>query len=117
MVESAGEPAPTLSPGGVDATAAGADANKNVRILLLLFAHEHDDSLTLAEAAAIAPFFEQFRYMAHERLAPDEYVDAFAPNVTVEDRRSVVRPRSTPLTPARVREIEAEWRRRLAAGR
>lgn len=110
-------PAPTLSPGGVDATAADADANKNVRILLVLFAHEHDDSLTLAEAAAIAPFFEQFRYMAHERLAPDEYVDAFAPNVTVEDRRTVVRPRSTPLTPARVREIEAEWRRRLAAGR
>lgn len=110
-------PAPELSPSAAEAAKAGADATKNVRILLVLFAYERDDSLTLAEVAAIPRFFEQFRYMAHERLAPAEYVDAFAPNVTVEDRRTVLRPRATPLTPARVREIEAEWRRRLSEQR
>jgi arabinofuranosyltransferase len=99
-------------PGAPPATTAGV-----VRLLLLLFADTDPDSLSLAETAGIAPFFTGMRFMAHERIAPADYVQALDPNVTVEQRRVVVRPRAVPLTAERVRAIEAEWRERTLAAR
>lgn len=75
--------------------------------LMLLFAVEDPERLTAAEAQQIVPFFEDLRFMGHG-LAPPEYVSAFAPNVTVVDRKVVVRKREVPLTVARVRAIEQE---------
>ncbi|MBX3462136.1 MAG: hypothetical protein KF830_03120, partial [Planctomycetes bacterium] len=98
--------------------ARAADVASVVDTLLLLFADERPDALTSGEAQRIAPFFAELRFMAHSRLAPAEYVAAFAPNVTVAAGRATVHPRATPLTGDRVRAIEAEWRRRLGgAGR
>jgi hypothetical protein len=51
--------------------------------------------------------------MGHDRMAPAEYVNAFDPNVTVVDRKVVVRKRDVPLTAARVRAIEQEWRAKM----
>jgi hypothetical protein len=60
----------------------------------------------------VGPFFGSLRFMAHERLAPQAYVEDLDPNVHVTGREVVTRTREVPLTPARVREIEADWRRR-----
>jgi len=94
-----------------------ADVQSVVDTLLLLFADERADSLTLREAEQIEPFFANMRFMAHSRLAPREYVEAFDPNVTVENAQVVVRPRALPLTGDRIRRIEAEWRQRIRAAR
>jgi arabinofuranosyltransferase len=91
------------------------DVASVVDTLLLLFADERDDSLTPAEAARIEPFFADLRFMAHSRLAPQAYLAAFEPNVTIEGGRAVVHPRAAPLTADRVRRIEAEWRDRVRA--
>jgi arabinofuranosyltransferase len=77
--------------------------------MVMLFARERDGGLTLAEADRMAPFFAGYRWMAHERRAPEEYLAALDANVTLENFTAVVRPRATPLTVARVRAIEAEW--------
>lgn len=83
-----------------------------VGFLLLQFAGTDPGSLSRAEMDCIGPFFASLRFMAHERMAPKEYVDDLVPNVTVEDRELVTDARGKPLTPERVREIEAAWRRR-----
>ncbi|MBX3464663.1 MAG: hypothetical protein KF830_15955 [Planctomycetes bacterium] len=90
-----------------------AGARPVVDRLLLLFAGDRAGALDAEGLAAARHFFAKMRFLAHERLAPDEYKDAFAPNVTIANRRAVVRPRAEPLTPARVREIETEWRDRI----
>ena len=76
--------------------------------LLLLFAVEDPERLTAAEAQQIVPFFADLRPMGRDRLAPAEYVAAFAPNVMVRNRKVVVSNRDVPLTAARVRAIEQE---------
>jgi arabinofuranosyltransferase len=83
--------------------------------LLLLFAVARPDALAVEELAAARAYFADLRFIAHERHAPADYVAAFDPNVTIVDRAVVVRPREVPLTAARVRAIEAEWRRRQVA--
>lgn len=88
-------------------------ANGLAHFLVLLFAQGSSDYLTLAETTTIAPFFANIRFMAHERLAPKEYIDQLAPNVTVVDREVIEQPRQPPLTSERVRQIEAEWRERV----
>ena len=81
--------------------------------LLLLFAEGAAQALSRAEVADLRHFFRTMRFIAHERRAPADYVAALDPNVTVVDRRVVVRPREVPLTPQRLREIERAWRERL----
>jgi arabinofuranosyltransferase len=83
-----------------------------VAFLLLQFGDEAPDSLTRDEMERVGPFFGSLRFMAHERLAPQAYVEDLDPNVHVTGREVVTRTREVPLTPARVREIEADWRRR-----
>lgn len=83
-----------------------ADSQEFVAQLLLLFAVEDPERLTVAEAQQIVPFIEDLRLMGHDRLAPAEHFGAFDPNVTVADRKVVVRKRQVPLTAARVRAIE-----------
>ena len=53
------------------------------------------------------------RRMAHERPAPRGYVEAFAPNVVVNETRAtvVIHPRAKPLTAADIRAIEQKWGR------
>jgi hypothetical protein len=50
--------------------------------------------------------------MAHERPAPPGYVESFMPNIQIagEDRTLIEVPRARPLTDARIREIEREYR-------
>ncbi len=89
------------------------DAAGFVRRLLLLFARQHDAALDRAEVEATRDWFTHLRFLAHERMAPDAYTQAFDANVTIVDRAVVVRPRTVPLTPDRVRQIESEWRQRI----
>ena len=95
------------------------DANNVVEFILLLFALEDGNTLSKQEAEKIAPTFAAMRFMAHDRRAPKDYINAFDPNVTVKNGKSTVRHRATPLTHERVRMIETEWRERLknAAGK
>ncbi|MEO6594903.1 MAG: hypothetical protein ABIP94_09140 [Planctomycetota bacterium] len=85
-------------------------------LLLLLFAYEDQDSLSARELAQIVPSFATMRFMAHDRRAPVHYIEAFDPNVSIENRTAIVRQRKAPLTPDRVRAIEAEWRERIRGG-
>jgi len=72
--------------------------------------------LTRAEAVtALRESVAEHRFMAHERQAPPGYAQALAPNVTVQDGRATAHPRAQPLTAERIREIEAEQRRRIRA--
>ncbi|HZN39388.1 MAG TPA: hypothetical protein VFD82_11330, partial [Planctomycetota bacterium] len=84
--------------------------------VLLLFAAERPESLTVAEAKEFAAFVANLRFIAHERVAPPAYVEAFDPNVTVADRKVTVRKREHPMTADRVRAIEAEWRDKVLRG-
>lgn len=61
----------------------------------------------------VVRFFAEIRFLAHEREPPAGYIEAFDPNVTIEDQHPVVRRRSPPLGPDRVRAIEAEWRAKV----
>jgi arabinofuranosyltransferase len=89
------------------------NAQDLVAQLLLFFAVQDPERLTATEAEQIVPFFAGLRLMGHDRLAPAEYVAAFDPNVTVVNRKVVVRKRDVPLTAARVRAIEQEWRAKM----
>ncbi|HEX6812096.1 MAG TPA: hypothetical protein VF384_10775 [Planctomycetota bacterium] len=82
-------------------------------LVLLLFAVEQWDSLTVAEVQRFAAFVANLRFMAHDRVAPPDYVKALDPNVTVENRKVIVRKRAVPLTADRVHAIEAEWREKI----
>jgi arabinofuranosyltransferase len=92
-------------PGGSEAS-----SRELVTQLLLCFAVEDAERLTATEAQQIVPFLEGLRLMRHDGCAPVEYVGAFDPNVTVVDRKVVVRKRAQPLTATRVRAIEQQWR-------
>jgi arabinofuranosyltransferase len=98
----------TAAPGFTPPTAAGF-----VDIMLFLFARAADGQLTIAETADVESFVANLRWIAHERHAPPEYVAAFDPNVTIENRAVVVRKRAVPLTAERVRAVEAEWRQKV----
>jgi arabinofuranosyltransferase len=87
-----------------------------VEHLLLLFAEQRPDSLTAREVARIEPFVKSLRFMSHERRPPNEYVEAFDANVTIEGREVKVRKRAVPLTEERVRAIEREWREKIRSG-
>ena len=76
---------------------------------------ERTDAVTLAQAMELLAVLDAPRRMAHERTPPPGYVAAFDPNVTLGDG-VVVRPRAEPLTAARIRAIEAEWRAKVERG-
>ena len=63
--------------------------------------------------AKLAAF--QRGFIAHERIPPPGYVEAFEPNVTVAGQVVTVAPRAVPLRP-RIASIEAEWRDRVRRG-
>jgi hypothetical protein len=93
--------------------AAAADAEGFAETMLLLFGTSGEQRLTLAQLAELEPFFANLRLMAHTRVAPQEYVDAFDPNVTIQGRDVAIRPREKPLRAADVQRIEASWRERV----
>jgi arabinofuranosyltransferase len=93
--------------------AAAADAEGFAEAMLLLFGASGAERLTLAQLAGLEPFFANLRLMAHTRVAPQEYVDAFDPNVTIQGRDVAIRPRERPLRAADVQRIEASWRERV----
>ncbi len=72
------------------------------------------EHLTRAEAeTALRDSIAEHRFMAHERHPPPEYLQALAPNVSVHDGIALAAPRGEPLTAERIREIEADARRRI----
>lgn len=58
---------------------------------------------------------EEVRLMAHDRVAPAAYVNAFRPNVDDSENPGtiVVRPRQKPLSASEIEAIEREWRQRV----
>jgi arabinofuranosyltransferase len=90
-----------------------ADAAGFVDRMFLLFGGDHADALSRDEVAGMRDYFAHMRFLAHERIAPDAYTQAFDANVTIVDRQVVVRKREVPLTPERVRQIETQWRQRV----
>ncbi len=97
--------------GAADAAGAAIVAD----VLVVVFATGPGDTLVAPDVEALLAFLGDVRFMAHERRAPPGYIEQFDPNVTLVDRRVAVRPREVPLTPERVRAIEAEWWRRVHA--
>jgi len=87
-----------------------------VLVMMAMFAREHVDALTLAEADGIGDALAGVRQMAHERHPPPGYVEAFEPNVQVDNGIATATPRAVPLDAERVRRIEAEWREKVRAG-
>jgi hypothetical protein len=86
-----------------------ADAEPVVHMALDLFANERSAALTIPEATAFLRSLFARGAMAHERVPPPGYIDAFERNVVVDDGRVTVTPRTVPLKP-RLRAIENEWR-------
>jgi arabinofuranosyltransferase len=55
--------------------------------------------------------------MAHERAPPPGYVEAFEPNVDIDEHGKVtVTPRAVPMTAERIRAIETQWRDKVRRG-
>lgn len=80
---------------------------------MLLVLHAADgEALTRAETAQVGVSLFP-RHMAHERIAPEGYIQALRPNVKVVDGALSVTPRQPPLSPADVVATEAEWRARV----
>jgi len=88
-------------------------SHKPIDEAFLLFGSDHTDALSRDEVAGMRDYFAHMRFLAHERIAPDDYTQAFDANVTIVDRQVVVRKREVPLTPERVRQIETRWRQRM----
>lgn len=73
--------------------------------------------VTLEQAVEIVQINDAPRRMAHEKSPPPGYVEAFEPNVDVDDQgRVTVKPRATPMTAERIRAIEAEWKQKVLTG-
>ena len=87
-----------------------------LRFLIASQATERQGALSTSAAAELGALLDAPRRMAHERVPPPGYVEAFDPNVTVVDGVVTVRPRAVPLTAERVRAIEAEWRDKVRRG-
>jgi arabinofuranosyltransferase len=88
-----------------------------LRLFWSIYRDDGSERVTLAEAEEIGGTISFARRMAHERLPPPGYVEAFEPNVDVAaDGAVTVRPRATPMTAARIHAIEAEWRAKVASG-
>ena len=87
-----------------------------VDILMLLFADPETGTLGSDGVAASRQLLTGARRMAHDRQAPRDYERAFDANVIVADGDLSIRQRKQPLTPSRVRAIEAEWRRSARRG-
>jgi arabinofuranosyltransferase len=103
------------------AVAFGTDPNDTagdfvLRFLIASQATERQGALSTSAAAELGALLDAPRRMAHERVPPPGYVEAFDPNVTVVDGVVTVRPRAVPLTAERVRAIEAEWRDKVRRG-
>jgi hypothetical protein len=63
--------------------------------------------------ARIPPPKPEFRQMAHDRLAPTQYVKAFRPNVQILAGRAEEHKRRQPLTDDEIRALEHEWRNKV----
>ena len=82
-------------------------------VLIAICGCERPDAVTIDEAATMGDLLNTGRYMAHDRRPPPGYIEAFAPNVTVQHGAASVRPRQVPLTAEAIRAIETEWRERV----
>jgi arabinofuranosyltransferase len=89
------------------------DSNEIFHLLISICGCERSDAVTIDEAATMGDLLNRGRYMAHDRRPPPGYIEAFSPNVTVQNGAATVRPRQVPLTADAIRAIEAEWRERV----
>lgn len=81
-----------------------------LRFLIESHATVRADAVSIEIATVLGDLYDAPRRMAHERLPPPGYIDAFDPNVTLVGAEVAVRPRTVPLTRERIEAIEAEWR-------
>jgi arabinofuranosyltransferase len=91
-------------------------AARLAELMVFLFATAEADRLNRDEADRIEQFVANLRWIAHERQAPPAYVADLDPNVTIEDRKVVIRRRSPPMGHERLREIERKWRQWVLDG-
>ncbi len=91
-------------------------ADPLVDLAFALFAGHRADALTRSETDDLLAHLFSHGLMAHERLPPKGYVEAFEPNVAVSAQGVTITPRAVPLRP-RIQAIEAEWRERIRTGR
>jgi len=94
-------------------TKAQGGSDEFLRVLIAICGCERPDAVTIDEAATMGDLINTGRYMAHDRRPPPGYIEAFAPNVTVQNGAATVRPRQVPLTAEAIRAIETEWRERV----
>jgi arabinofuranosyltransferase len=85
-------------------------------VLFAIYARERADAMSFAEAAGIGESLAGARSMAHEKAPPAGYVDGLRPNVAIEGRVAIARPRDVPLTAEAIRAFEAEWRAKVLRG-
>lgn len=86
-------------------------------VLVTIYADERPGALSLAAAEDLGDALAGVRSMAHDRVPPPGYVEAFEPNVVVANGRARAMPRQEPMTAARIRAIEDEWRAKVEAQR
>ena len=82
--------------------------------VLTKVADERRDAVRVSDAERLHRAVFHSRIMAHERKAPAGYLEAFDPNVELGKGEYSIRTRERALSPERVREIEAQWRERVA---
>ncbi len=87
-----------------------------VELLLAMFERDRPGQVRVEDAIAMGGIVDTSRKMAHERLATPDYVLAFEPNVVVQGGVSQATPRQQPMTAARIRALEVEWRQRVRDG-
>ncbi|MCB9876573.1 MAG: hypothetical protein H6835_03135 [Planctomycetes bacterium] len=88
-------------------------ADALVAQVLFLAASRRAGALAIDEVGVAVDAFVGRRMMAHERLPPHGYEDAFAPNAAIVDGRLRITPRPEPLGPERIVDLEATWRSRV----
>jgi hypothetical protein len=84
-----------------------------VDLLLRTYDFNADKVIMPHEVVEYAVLMQE-RHMAHDRLAPPEYMDGFRRNVVFDGRRIEVTPRDPPLTAADIINHESAWRAKLA---
>jgi arabinofuranosyltransferase len=88
-----------------------------LRLFWSIYCDDGSERVTTAQAIEIGSAISFTRRMAHERAPPPGYVEAFEPNVDIDEHGKVtVTPRAVPMTAERIRAIETQWRDKVRRG-
>jgi hypothetical protein len=92
-----------------------AEADPILDMAFTLFSEERGDALSRDETDRFIEALFARGAMAHERIPPPGYTEAFEANVAPSPTAVIVTPRAVPLKP-RIPEIEREWREKGRRG-